>query len=427
MARWYAGGTAVVREWSLLFLLLLLGSRVTHARPEPAELFIESSIHPDSPYVQQAVTYEIRLYRRSSLLQGELLLLEIPGAVVEPLGEEEPRWVDVDGTEYQLVRSRYLLFPQRSGALSLPGAAYSGWDVYARGGDLNLQVRPSPPLPEGAAWLPARSLKLEEQWKPAAGEWQQGEPVERRVIQEARGLTAAQLPPPPVAELPGVRIQTKASRFADRIEGEEPIGRREDTLIYLPLQPGPLELPALRIEWWSTLGDRPQSVTLPVHRFEVAAGRPGIQPSDTETANTAPEDQAGLPNYIGPLILALLLVAAAVLTLLYPTLRRPLQRQLLVLRFTAACRRDSPVDAWEHLAAWSRLVWESPPASPGALAARISDQHATTALWSLDDALYGRGAAAWDGPTAARAIPPALHQQRTPSHPVPSVLPNLDP
>ena len=158
-----------MREWPILLLLLLFGTAVHPAPQEPAELFIESSIQPDSPYVQQAVTYEIRLYRRSSLLQGELLLLEIPAAVVEPLGEEEPRWVDVGGTEYQLVRSRYLLFPQRSGTVSLPGAVYSGWDVYARGGALELQVRPSPPLPEGAAWLPAHSLKLEEQWEPPAG------------------------------------------------------------------------------------------------------------------------------------------------------------------------------------------------------------------------------------------------------------------
>ena len=84
--------------------------------------------------------------------------------MVEPLGEEEPRGIEVGGKEYQLIRSRYLLFPQRSGRISLPGPVYSGWQAYARGEALELQVRPGRGGARSETWLPARGLRLEERW-----------------------------------------------------------------------------------------------------------------------------------------------------------------------------------------------------------------------------------------------------------------------
>lgn len=419
----------MVKPWPLL-LLLLLRPAIAPARQEAAELFIESSLSPAAPYVQQQVTYEIRVYRRSNLLKGDLLLPEIPGVVVEPLGEEEPRRVEVGEREYQLIRSRYLLFPQHSGNITLPGVVYSGWQAYARGEALELRVRPAPGGVRGDTWLPARGLRLEEQWSPALTGWTRGRPVERRVTLEARGLTAAQLPPPPVSGLPGLRIRAAGTRFHNHTEGGELIGRREDTLVYLPLRAGPLELPALTLEWWSTDRNRAETATLPAHRLEVAAAFPAPHPGPRkEIAETTTEIDRGTEHFGIWFLIMALLPAAVVLGLLrfHKPLYRFLRLRLLCARFAAACRRNRPGEAWLALASWSQLNWDAPPASPGTLAGRLADARAAAGLWSLDAALYGKPPAGWDGRSAARAIAPALKRRRAPRRRSPSALPGLDP
>lgn len=419
----------MTRRWALL-LLLLLHPTLIPARQEAAELFIESSLSPPDPYVQQQVTYEIRVYRRSSLLQGDLLAPEIPGVVVEPLsGEEEPRWIEVGGREYQLIRSRYLLFPQRSGTILLPGAVYSGRQAFARGEALELKVRPRPGIARGDTWLPARELRLEERWIPTVAPWSQGRPVERRVIIQARGLTAAQLPAPPVAQLPGLRIRRVGTEFGDRIEGGDLVGRREDRLLYLPLRSGPIELPPLALEWWSTDKEGAGTATLPAHRFQVgAAVAPALSVAETDipVSFTEPNRWPGLLTHHTPLLEALTAIVALGLMLLHTPLRRLLRLRLLRDRFAAACRRNRPRAAWQALAAWSRLNWDSPPASPGVLAGRLADAGAAAALWSLDATLYDRPAPRWDGPGAARAIKPALKRPRTRRRRS-AALPGLDP
>ena len=55
-----------------LLLCLLPVIAPAWSEDDTPDLFIESALTPHDPYVQQQVGYEIRVYRRSHLLQGNL-------------------------------------------------------------------------------------------------------------------------------------------------------------------------------------------------------------------------------------------------------------------------------------------------------------------------------------------------------------------
>src|SRR5690606_17254443 len=136
---------------------------VSAAAPAPARaggvVFIEAEADATSPYVQQAVGYTVRLYYATSLISGQLDQDPPEGATLQRVGEDMQYQREIAGRRYTVVERRYLLIPERSGALTIPGARFRGQgmggffddlfgdgrrELNARGPSQALQVRPVP-------------------------------------------------------------------------------------------------------------------------------------------------------------------------------------------------------------------------------------------------------------------------------------------
>ncbi|MEA3273823.1 MAG: hypothetical protein U9Q81_00675, partial [Pseudomonadota bacterium] len=392
------------------------------------------------PFVQQEVRYEVRVYRRSHLLEGDLLPPEISDMVIEAAGQEDPRRVGVGDREYELIRYEYLLFPQRSGPVRLPGAVYSGRQVYARGKDRDLVVRARPAEAGGRFWLPARSLRVSERWSPAEPDWQVGRPVKRGISLEAEGLTAAQLPTILPPEGPDLRIHPAGDRLGNQLSGSVMTGMRETTLVYLPRRAGVLDIPAVHIHWWDTERNRNQVAALPGRRIRVAAGTGSAEgqgapvPAGLKSKTREPVQANGRWTLsverwrgLGSVLMAVLAVAALWAALRSTGFRRWLIRRLSLVRFVRSCKRDDARSAWAALRAWAAACPSiSFPAGPGSLAGQLPDQ-AAAELWALDAVLFGRETVRWRGAEAARRVPPVLRRLRRQGRTRASVLPELNP
>lgn len=431
------------------------GKPADNAAAPDAHVFLTSTLAEKQPYLQAATPLKLRLYTDQPLFQARLAFAAGDDVLVQQLGKDRQFSETRNGRRYQVVERDYLLFPQRSGRISLPGPVLDAQVADARAGDpfggafggnyggnyggmlgatrplrlrgdaIEFDARPRPAEAVEKDWLPARALTLEESWRPSAGAIHAGEPITRQLRLSALGLSAAQLPD--LAErmpLPdGIKAYPDQPRLKDAARDDSISGSREQDIALIASRPGRYTLPALRLTWWDTVRDRPREVVLPERALEVLpalAGASGVAPdaavppAEIPAAATA---AAGLPwpwISLGLGLLWLVTLAA------WWWARRVAPRPLATLAdvaaavdpiatgaarkaFRQACRDNDAAAARRHLLAWSRANWpRDPPAGLNALARRLPDPVLADLLRQLDRACYAGGE--WRGQRLADAL-----------------------
>lgn len=249
-----------------------------------ADAFVETVLDAAQPYVQQAVGMVVRLHVAVPLLSGQLDQDDPPNASLQPVGEDLQYQREIDGRRYSVVERRYLLIPERSGPLVIPGARFNGQAVGGFFDDLfgdgrkplsaaapvkRLLIRQIPanaPHP----WLPLHDLKLRYVQAPTSGRVGEALSIELEAI--ADGASAAQLPALAISESADAQV------FADPAQSDEQFidGRPRTTvrrrIAIVPLRAGAISLPGPRIEWWDAAQGVVRTAMLPPLQLQVAAG-----------------------------------------------------------------------------------------------------------------------------------------------------------
>ncbi|MBB5016086.1 BatD family protein [Rehaibacterium terrae] len=295
---------------------------VTAPRPRSAAagdpVFLETEIETTTPYVQQAVVYTVRLHYTVTLLEGQLDAPEPAGAVLRRLGEDSNYVRVLDGIRYTVVERRYVLIPERSGALELPPARFRGRTLggagsrFGTGQILNalgepfvLEVRPRPPA-AARPWLPARRIEL--RFEDAPDTARAGEPFTLTVRAEAEGITAEQFPEIALPAIDGVQIYPEAPAVRERVRDGRPVVEWTRRFAVVAARPGTLAIPAFGIDWWDVEHDRAARAELPALRIALQPGIgvpvathapptaavPAAEPTDAPRTD-APASAIGLP------------------------------------------------------------------------------------------------------------------------------------
>ncbi len=435
------------------------GASDANAAGNAEHVFLTSSIDQPRPYVQAAVTLTVRLHADQPLYRASLELAPAPDVPMQQLGKDVQRSEVRDGRDYQVVERRYVLFPQRSGPISLPGPVLNAQigdasdPIFGRafgnlripglvgatrplrlnGDAIKLDVRPRPAGAGATPWLPAQQVTLQESWQPANAAVHVGEPLTRHLSLSAVGQAAAQLPDlGALMALPdGFKAYPDQARLADDERSGSVIGTRDQDIALIASAPGTLTLPALHLAWWDTARDTPREAVLPARTVTVlpALATPGVPPlvEPALPAATAPAvPRASLLPASDPwpwISLGLGLLWLATLIAWWrgrhgsgtgrAARREPAAGASAPVpeagardaraAFEEACRANAPDQARRTLLAWARAEWGGDaPVGVQALAARIDDPLVTPLLRELDRACYA--AAAWDGRALARAL-----------------------
>ena len=85
-------------------------------------MFVETVVGQKDPFVQAAVNLTVRVFTTDQLYQASLDLPATNDALIQQVGGDENRSVERGGVRYDVVERHYVIFPQRSGELKLPGA-----------------------------------------------------------------------------------------------------------------------------------------------------------------------------------------------------------------------------------------------------------------------------------------------------------------
>lgn len=250
------------------------------------DVFIESEADDQDPYVQQAVGWVVRLYSAVPLVSGALDQPAPDGATLRQVGDDAQYVREISGRRYTVIERRYLLIPERSGELAIPGATFEGRgaagffdDFLGRSGALQarapprvLEVRPVPanaPQP----WLPLHDLRLRYQSTPQ--ELRVGGAATLTVEAVADGIGAAQMPELQLPPIDGVQV------FAEPVQADERFvdGRPRVTLTrkfsLVPVNGGQVQLRGLELDWWDVRAGNARTARLPPLEWQVAAAAGG--------------------------------------------------------------------------------------------------------------------------------------------------------
>jgi hypothetical protein len=425
------------------------------AAPGEADIFITAEIDSTESYVQAQLLYRVKVYRAVATRQPRLSDPDISGVdvLVEVAGEERSYEALLDGKSYNVVERVYALFPQESGELSIAPMMFearvlrdgriTGRKVY-QSEARNLTIRPIPPPPAdypNAAWLPARSVELAEEWSREPGELPAGEPITRRLSITALGQLSTQLPVLEPVPPDGVRIYPDKPELSVAAVTGGILAERRDQYAIIGTGPGTVELPAVELPWWDLDAGEWKVATLPARTLEILPGaagteplpepEPAVQPAVTETVVVQSEFWRRIAE--GLAVLWLLTACGWWWSRRAPRERAveppavPLHRQQTrcLKQARAAARANDTSGVKDALLEWGRLEWpHDPPRSLGRLATRL-DAPLSDELERLNACTYGReGRSTWDGANLAKAL---RSVSTIPQEPAPSVGDGLPP
>lgn len=416
-----------------------------------APIFIDASLDTESVYVQAQAVLTLRIFHSVSLYDDSSLTpLQIADARVEQLGEPRTYEQIVNGIRHGVIELHYAIFPLKSGELRIPPQVFSATPVLRNRNELNpfgprpgtptrvrspeipLQVRPIPAdYPDGAPWLPARSLTLSESWSPAPEALLVGDSLTRSLKVVAEGLASVQLPPMQQAAIDGLRHYPDQPRLDDKQDEQGVTGSREENLALVPTRSDSFDLPGVELYWWNTGTDQLERAILAPRTLNVAENPQLLEDAPSNVVAPAGD---GEQLVLWPWQLGNLLLACT--TLLGFTLWWRARRQPAVLRsaqsgpstrslldeIRRACQANDTHATRQALDAWARQYPET-LAEMAARYAPLSD-----ALDGLNGALYSEIGLLWEGDAlwqAIRTLPPAPAEQAQLNEPSP--LPPLYP
>jgi len=268
-----------------------------------SDLFVETEVDDDHPYVQQSVGVTVRLNYALPLQSGELTQDPPDDATLQQIGEDRRYTRDLDGRRYRVVERHYLLIPERSGVLTVPGARFNGLrdsDVFSSlfgGGDRQdvsvaaparrIEVRPIPAA-AGQPWLPLRGLSLRYLREPTRA--RAGEAVQVEIAMTAEGATDVQLPPLELGGVAGAQVFADPAQTDTQVIDGKLRATVRRTFSLVPGQSGPLTVPGPSVSWWDATAGVARTTQLPPLQLDVAAGSvvPGNgAPADNPNAAAA--------------------------------------------------------------------------------------------------------------------------------------------
>lgn len=278
------------------------------AATEGRPVFIEAKVDTVTPYVQQSVGYTLRLfYERGMLVDGRLDQHQPAGASLQKIGDDVEMTIPVGGRDYDVVERRYLLIPERSGTLTVPGANFIGrgmglfdggrHDLNIFGAPVTLQVR-SIPATAQQPWLPLRGLRMRYVETPQSLQVGKSAPVTVEVV--AEGAAAAQIPALMVQAGNDAQVFAEPPQVDDRFLQGRPQATIVRRFSILPTRDGTLRVVAPRIVWWDAQAGIARIASLPDLTLRVAPGVAGTavaqDTGDTET--TANDDAPAWRDWI---------------------------------------------------------------------------------------------------------------------------------
>lgn len=257
------------------------------------ELFMEAVVSKPSLFVQEQLLFSIRLFYTISGIRNPIFTeLDLPEAVVQPIGTPNQYETLVDGMRYGVYEKQYAIFPQRSGTLEIPDIMFRGEVTdssssyvfrnlntrtitsYAEGHSITVSEKPVD-YPADALWLPASEISIRETWDNDFSNVRVGDSVYRIIEIEAHGLDGAALPPLETPSIPDVNIYPEPASIERSFVDGNIVGKRIESTSMLMTADGTVRVPGISIPWYDIDTGEIKYATIEDTAITVGAARSG--------------------------------------------------------------------------------------------------------------------------------------------------------
>lgn len=178
----------------------------TNAQTKTAPLIAVGVADNPSIYPGQQLIYQIELSAAANVRDLSGTNLEIPGATVELLDQQNFQRID-NGVARIIVVLTFAIFVETSGEFTIPSITYTGLvggqrtffgnqgqQVVGRTNALTINVKEKP-IATGQTWFPAEDVTISSTWSSDVNNISVGTPITRSVKVIAEGQLAAAIPP----------------------------------------------------------------------------------------------------------------------------------------------------------------------------------------------------------------------------------------
>lgn len=414
---------------------------------EGAEIFMEVEASSNNPYVQSQVNLTIRLFYSVRIVSGTLSEPNVPFATIKGPAQDNRYNARRSGKDYGVVERRYALFPEQSGALSIPPIEFTAvverldpvtnavnhYRVRYSSESIPLNVRGIPRSFSGTTWLPARDLKLQDSWKGRAPNLEFGKPESRQITIDAVGLRDVQLPQVNFEENDSVKVyigQNSELKTSQIFEWNR--SHRIDEFAIIPQSDSVVEIPKFELVWWDIDEDQEKVAVLPA--ISVQLGLLAAQPLSSELGNAIkPSDSVRSDENASVWsrdrqwkLISLVLAVVWLMTLVLWYLSRRwrgghrIEKDLVdthrieserkrLRNVRQACSKNDAVAISQALLDWAVIFWvDQPPRNLLELGRRLNSDELATALIEVDRAIYSERSDTVDGQVVWRLLAKAI-------------------
>jgi hypothetical protein len=407
------------------------------ALPGEADVFVTSEIDVSETFVQAQILNRIKVYRAVNTRQPSLQVPTVSGAeaLVELVGADRIYESILNGKAYSVVERVIAIYPQESGEIEISPARFearvlrdgriTGRKVFSsQAHKISIAAIPPPPAEFPAAqWLPARDVRLSEEWSRDLSELKAGEPVTRHVTISALGQIETQLPALELPDVDGMNVYADKPDLSRKLEEDGIRGVRKDQYAMIAVRGGSVEIPEVAVPWWDLEIGEWRVARLPARILVIEAAQSDaevLQPfeqigaaADSAIADTDPV-AAGVWKKTTQLLAVVWLLTVFVWWWSTRQQSRksrepappPIYKQQA--KFVKAARKAARIGdkavVRQALVDWGRLQWPNDaPRSVGDIAERVAAPLADE-LQRLSAVSYGQPDSNWQGDALSNAL-----------------------
>lgn len=393
------------------------------------DVFLIAGVDEKKPYVNQQIIYTVKLYNSKRLLDAEYQGPKVDDALLIPLGDAKRYHEVQNNITYVVEEQNYAIYPQKSGNLKIISPTfnalvydYNPQRIQAKSKTINLSVKPMPKQYQGKLWLPAKQVKLSEQYENNNQTISQGSTLTRTVTLEGVAIPAQLLPSLTFQETSSFSVYPEKGAERNQVKNGVLVGSVEIKVTYLFNKAGKTTIPELRLPWFNTETGKDEVAVLPPRSLEITpsttvkTSTTDSQRVDKETATRQPVSDSGLnTNASGgwALALAIIFALAWLITLglwvwqkqsRYTISKREYKKALNALN--KACNECNPKKARDAVLKWASLQWpDAPLLNLTDLTQLVRDAHLKKQLHLLSQVLYrSQEKTLWRGDELLRAV-----------------------
>ncbi len=281
-------------------LVNVLVMPLTSSQKSNQRSFIEITTDASKVYVQQQITYTVKLYTKEQIERGTLTPPTMENADIQEVGEYKRSSEIRDGQRFTVHTWSFAIIAQNNGDYTLTSPIFDGEmvdnsrqsfgmfrstkPITVEGEETRIKVLPVPANID-YPWMPAEFVQLQETWSDAnkSQVFMVGEPITRTLTLTTLGLREEQLTEIKTQYPPGMKVYADQPEVQSQLRDGRLIARRIQSEAVIPNKAGTFVLPEVQVPWFNIVTEKTEFATIQARTITV-------KPSATE-----PATQSALP------------------------------------------------------------------------------------------------------------------------------------